>query len=225
MRKVSIFVAVMLFFIAGVVSFTAEVYGQSAKKVLMIPREGYSADLDLMIKMEVGVMRLLLKNAGLAVDVATTSGLPIVGPNEKITDIKQLRNININDYAGVIIPCMAVGGAMQPYPAVAPEVIAIVKKALSDGKPVAANGNAPATLAEAGVLKGKKYSFMRDPLKPTQTAPTFPAFQDAIYDGSGLVQDGLILTSGVCPTLEKVLGMENGTVKLTKAFIVAVTGK
>jgi len=225
MRKVSIFVAVMLFFIAGVVSFTAEVYGQSAKKVLMIPREGYSADLDLMIKMEVGVMRLLLKNAGLAVDVATTSGLPIVGPNEKITDIKQLRNININDYAGVIIPCMAVGGAMQPYPAVAPEVIAIVKKALSDGKPVAANGNAPATLAEAGVLKGKKYSFVRDPLKPTQTAPAFPAFQDAIYGGSGLVQDGLILTSGVCPTLEKVLGMENGTVKLTNAFIVAVTGK
>jgi hypothetical protein len=66
---------------------------------------------------------------------------------------------------------------------------------------------------------------VRDPLKATQTAPTFPAFQDAIYGGSGLVQDGLIITSGVCPTLEKVLGMENGTVKLTNAFIVAVTGK
>ncbi len=225
MRRIGIIVIVMLFCVAGVISFASQVNGQAAKKVLMLPREGYSADLDLMIKMEVGVMRLLLKNAGLEVDVATTSGLPIVGPNEKITEIKQLRNININDYSGVIIPCMAVGGAMQPYPAVPHEVIAIVKKALSDGKPVAANGNAPATLAEAGVLKGKKYSFVRDPLKSTQIAPALPAFQDAIYSGSGLVQDGLIITSGVCPTLEKVLGMENGTVKLTKAFIAAIGPK
>jgi len=225
MRRMIIFVTIMLLFAGGVLSFASQVYAQSAKKVLMIPREGYSADLDLMIKMEVGVMRLLLKKAGLGVDVATTSGISIVGPNEKITDIKQLRNINIDDYAGVIIPCMAVGGGGGPYPAVAREVIAVVKKALSDGKPVAANGNAPATLAEAGVLKGKKYSFMRDPLKPTNTAPAYPAFQNAIYGGSGLVQDGLIITSGVCPTIEKNLGMENGTVKLTKAFIASVTGK
>jgi putative intracellular protease/amidase len=225
MRKISIFVALMVIFMAGVISFSSQAFGQGSTKVLMIPREGYSADLDLMIKMEIGVMRVLLKNAALDVDIATTTGLPIMGINEKVTDIKQLRKISIGNYAGVIIPCMAVGGGTQPYSPVSPEVIAIVKKALSDGKPVAANGNAPATLAEAGVLKGKKYSFVRDPLKPTQTAPAFPAFQDAIYGGSGLVQDGLILTSGVCPTLEKVLGMENGTVKLTKAFIAAVTGK
>jgi putative intracellular protease/amidase len=225
MRRMIIFVTVVTLVVTGIISLDSQVFGQSAKKVLMIPREGYSADLDLMIKMEIGVMQLLLKNAILGVDVATTSGLPIVGHTEKITDIKQLRNININDYAGVIIACMAVGGSGQPYPAVAPEVIAIVRKALSDGKPVAANGNAPVILAEAGVLKGKKYSYMRDPLIPIQTAPAFPAFQDAIYGGSGLVQDGIIITSGVCPTLEKVLGMENGTVKLTRAFISAVQKK
>ena len=224
MRKISIFAIMVI--LAGVISFSSQAFGQNRSKVLMIPREGYSADLDLMIKMEVGVMRLLLKNAGLDVDIATSSGLPILGPTEKVTDIKWLRNININDYAGVIIPCMAVGGARQPYPAVSPEVIAIVKKALSDGKPVAANGNAPAILAEAGVLKGKKYSFVRDPLKPTEKLPfTFPAFKDAIYSGSGLVQDGLIITSGICPTIEKTMGMENGTVKLTKAFIAAVPKK
>jgi putative intracellular protease/amidase len=226
MRRVSVFALLMIFFLVGIICYGQNVYAQGAKKVLMIPREGYSADLDLMIKMEVGVMQLLLKNAGLGVDVATTSGLAIVGPNEKMTDIKQLRNIKVGDYAGVIIPCMAVGGAGQPYPAVAPEVMAIVKKALSDGKPVAANGNAPSTLAEAGVLKGKKYSYVRDPLKPTSNAPfTLPAFQDAIYSGSGLVQDGLIITSGICATLEKTMGLENGTVKLTKAFIAAVGGK
>jgi putative intracellular protease/amidase len=226
MRRMGVFAILMIFFMAGIISYSPNVYAQSAKKVLMLPREGYSADLDLMIKMEVGVMRLLLKNAGLGVDVATTSGLPIVGSTEKITDIKQLRNINVSDYAGVIIPCMAVGGAGQPYPAVAPEVITIVKKALSDGKPVAANGNAPSTLAEAGVLKGKKYSYVRDPLKPTQNVPfILPAFQDATYGGSGLVLDGLIITSGICATLEKTMGLENGTVKLTKAFIAAVGGK
>jgi putative intracellular protease/amidase len=158
-------------------------------------------------------------------DIATTSGISILGPTEKVTDIKVLRNINIDNYAGVIIPCMAVGGGRMPYPAVSPEVIAVVKKALSSGKPVAANGNAPSTLAEAGVLKGKIYSYMRDPLKPSATTVTLPAFEGGVYSGSGLVQDGLIITSGICPNIEKVRGMENGTVKLTNAFIAAVTKK
>jgi putative intracellular protease/amidase len=192
----------------------------------MIPREGYSQDPDLMIKMEIGVMRVLLKNANLDVDIATTTGMAILGQTEKVTGIKQLRAINIDNYAGVIIPCMAVGGGGQPPPGVSREVIAIVKKALSDGKPVAANGNAPTTLAEAGVLKGKKYSFMRDPLKPTETAPfTIPAFEEGIYSGSELVQDGLIITSGICANIEKGSGRENGTVKLTNAFIAAVAKK
>ena len=86
----------------------SQAFGEGNAKVLMMPREGYSADLDLMIKMEIGVMKILLKNAGLDVDIATSSGLPIVGPTEKITDVKWLRNIKIDDYAGVIIPCMAV---------------------------------------------------------------------------------------------------------------------
>jgi len=208
-----------------VLSFSSQAFGQGAK-VLIIPREGYSADLDLMIKMEIGVMRLLLKNAGLDVDIATTTGISILGPSEKVTDIKWLRNVNIDNYAGVIIACMAVGGSGSPPPAVPPEVIALVQKALSNGKPVAANGNAPCVLAEAGVLKGKKYSYMRDPLKPTERISfTIPAFQDGIYSGSGLVQDGLIITSGVCANIERARGMENGTVKLTKAFIAAVTKK
>jgi putative intracellular protease/amidase len=225
MRKITVLVAIMVI-LAGGISSSSLAFGQSAKKVLMIPREGYSADLDLMIKMEIGVMRLLLKNAGLDVDIATTTGISILGPNEKVTDIKRLRNVKIDDYAGVIIPCMAVGGAGSPPPAVSPEVISIVRKALSDGKPVAANGNAPVTLAEVGVLKGKKYSYMRDPLKPTERIPfTIPAFEGGIYSGSGLVQDGLIITSGVCPNIERAMGMENGTVKLTKAFIAAIGPK
>lgn len=224
MKKVSLFAAIVV--LGVIVSFSPQAFGQGKSKVLMIPREGYSVDLDLMIKMEIGVMTLLLKNAGFDVDIATTTGISILGPTEKVTGIKRLRNINIDNYAGVIIACMAVGGGGQPPPAVSPEVVAIIRKALSDGKPVAANGNAPSTLAQAGGLKGKKYSYMRDPLKPTATIEfTIPTFEDAIYSGTGLVQDGLIITSGVCANIEKALGMENGTVKLTKAFIAAVARK
>ena len=222
MRKISIFV--IMFILAGIISFSAQAFGQGGSKVLMIPREGYSADLDLMIKMEVGVMTLLLKNAGFGVDIATPSGQPISGPTAKVEKVMFLRDINLSNYVGVIIPCMAVGAF--PGPAVSPEVVAIVKKALSDGKPVAANGNSPIILAEAGVLKGKKYSFTRDPLKTTATFKiTDPRFEDAIYSGPGVVQDGQIITSGVCPNIEKVWGLENGTVKLTKAFIAAVAKK
>jgi hypothetical protein len=53
----------------------AEAFGQSTRKILMIAHEGYSTDLDLMIKMEVGVMNTLLKGAGI-VPVASTSGRP-----------------------------------------------------------------------------------------------------------------------------------------------------
>ncbi len=210
--------------IASAISFSSEVFGQSAKRVLMIPREGYSADLDLMIKMEVGVMNVLFKNAGFGVDIATPSGMPILGPTQKNEKVLRLSQVKLDDYVGVIIPCMAVGSI--PGPAVPPEVVAIVKKILSDGKPVAANGNAPIILAQAGVLKGKKYSFARDPLKATKQMPmTDLRFEGAIYGGPGLVQDGKIITFGVCPNIEKTYGLEGGTVKITKAFIAAIGPK
>ncbi len=223
MKRISIFVAIMVI-IASAVSFSSEAFGQSAKKVLMIPREGYSSDLDLMIKMEVGVMNLLLKNASFGVDIATPSGQTILGPTRKIEKVLRVSEVKLDDYVGVIMPCMAVGAF--PGPAVPPEVVAIVKKALSDGKPVAANGNAPIILAQAGVLKGKKYSFSRDPLKATKQMPrTDLRFEGAIYGGSGVVQDGKIITSGVCPSIESSQGLEGGTVKITKAFIAAIGPK
>jgi len=230
MRKNIILAAIML--IMGVlislsshpVMGPTEALGQSSKKVLMIPREGYSSDLDLMIKMEVGVMTILLKNAGFGVDIATTSGSAIVGPTQKIEKISRLSEVNLDDYAGVIMACMAVGSF--PGPAVSPEAVAMVKKALADGKPVAAQQGAIIILAEAGVLKGKKYAFERDPLKPTQESRrTDRRFVDAIYSGPGVVQDGKIITSGTCPSGEKTYGRQNGTVELTQKFIAAIGPK
>ena len=229
MKKIIIFGTIIL--MMGIVSFSShpvmgptEAFGQSGRKVLMIPREGYSADLDLMIKMEVGVMNWHLKRAGFEVDIATTSGFPILGPTQKIGKVMRLADINLDNYAGIIMPCMAVG--MFPGPPVSPEAVAIVKKALSEGKPVAAAANSSIILAEAGVLKGKKYAFLVDPLTTTETRKrTDPRFIDAIYSGPGVVQDGKIITSGVCPNLERVYGMQNGTVELTQKFIAAISPK
>ena len=218
MRRIGIIVIVGLLFVTGVFSFTSQVYGQGAKKVLMIPREGFSTDLDLMIKMEVGVMTILLKRAGFEWDIATTSGQPILGPTQKIEKVARLSEIKLDNYVGVIMPCMAVG--MFPGPPVSPETVAIVKKSLSDGKPVAAAANASIILAEAGLLKGKKYTFATDPLKPTgQWTRTDLRFEGAIYSGPGVIQDGKIITSGICPNLERVLAMPNGTIELTHKFI------
>lgn len=224
MRKINIFVPLVVIFMAGVISFSSQAFGQTGSKVLLIPREGYSTDLDLMIKMEVGVMTLLLKKAGFEVDIATTSGQNIIGPTQKIEKVARLSEIKLDNYVGVIMPCMAVG--MYPGPPVSPEAVAIVKKSLADGKPVAAAANASIILAEAGLLKGKRYAYITDPLKTTETwKRTDPRFEGAIYSGPGVVQDGKIITSGVCPTLERVFGMQNGTVELTQKFIAAIKSK
>jgi putative intracellular protease/amidase len=229
MKKIIIFGIVIL--VMGIISFSShpvigptEAFGQSPRKVLMIPREGYSVDLDLMIKMEVGVMTWHLKRAGFEVDIATTSGFPIVGPTQKIGKVMRLADINLDNYAGIIMPCMAVGAF--PGPPVSQEAIVLVKKALADGKPVAAPFGSVIILAEAGVLKGKKYAFFRDPLKTDKDWKlTDLRFVDAIYSGTGVVQEGKIITSGACPTIEMAWGGENKTVELTKTFIAAIGPK
>jgi len=228
MRKIIIILTIML--IMGVFSShsimgPAEAFGQSGRKVLMIAREGYSTDLDLMIKNEVGVMTTLLKEAGFEVDIASTSGQPILGPTQKIEKVLRLSEIKSADYVGIIMPCMAVG--MFPGPPVSPEAVAIVKKSLADGKPVAAAANATIILAEGGILKGKKYAYATDPLNPGKEWPkrTDQRFQGGIYSGAGVVQDGKIITSGVCPTLDKLGLGKNETVELTQKFIAALGSK
>jgi len=225
MRKINLLATIII--LAGAISFPSQVFGQGGSKVLMIPREGYSADLDLMIKMEVGVMTELLKKAGFEVDIATTSGFPIIGPTQKIEKLLQLADIKLSDYVGIIMPCMAVGGF--PGPPVSPETVSIVKKALLEGKPVAASTFSAIILADAGILKGKKYAFPRDPLVMNEAWGPLkkpdPRFADAIYSGVEVVQDGKIITSGACPVMAKSGYFKDKTVELTQAFISALGHK
>jgi putative intracellular protease/amidase len=191
---------------------------EDGPKVLVIPREGDSRDIELMLKKEVGVMTQILRDEGFVVKVATASGSTIVAPTSKLKPDMRLAEVKKEDYVGFIMPCMAVGAF--PGPPVAPEAVAIVKHAVAEGKPLAAQFGSVVILAQAGVLKGKKYAFLDDPLKPTAwRTVTDPRFVDAIYSGRGVVQDGNIITSGICPYLEARMNYPDGTTKLTQAFI------
>ena len=221
MKKIVIFLTVVILVVTGVISLESQVYGQNAKKVLMFLRDGESYDLDLMLKMEVGTMTMLLKKAGFQVDVASSSGQPLAGPHEKIEKVMRLSEIKLEDYMGIIIPCLNIRKGT-----VTPEAVAVIKKALADGKPVAAPMTSVSMLAEAGLLKGKKYAFIADPLKTTATrkSPDLK-YEGAIYSGQGVVQDGNIITSGGCPATERYLSVQNRTFELTQTFIAAIGPK
>ncbi len=178
----------------------------------MFLREGQSYDLDLMLKMEVPTMMNLLKKVGFQVDVASSSGEPIAGPT--IEKVMKLSEIKLEDYRGIIIPCLNI--LEGP---VTPEAVGFVKKALADGKPVAVAMSAITILAGADLLKGKKYASFDDPLK--RKNPDL-RFADAIYGGRGVIQDGKIITSGGCPATERYLGVQNRTLELTQTFIAAI---
>jgi putative intracellular protease/amidase len=214
MRRIGIFVIVICLVAEGGNIFESQVYGQSAKKVLMFLRDGESYDLDLMLKMEVGTMTMLLKKAGFQVDVASSSGQPLAGPHEKIEKVMRLSEIKLDDYRGIIIPCLNIRKGT-----VTPETVGVIKKALGDGKPVAANMSAITILAGAELLKGKKYAFIDDPLK--RKSPDL-RYADAVYSGRAPVQDGKIITSGGCPATERYLGIQNRTLELTQMFIAAI---
>ncbi len=210
MKNISIFAAMVT--LIGVISFSPQAFAQSNSKVLMFLREGEFGDLDLMLKMEVGTMTMLLTKAGFKLDAATYSGQPIAGKYEKTEKVMKLSEIKLDDYQAIIIPCLNTrkGG-------VVPEAVELVKKAVADGKPVAAPLSSVTILAEAGLLRGRKYAFIQK--------TSDPRFADAIYSGSGVVQDGKIITSGGCPASERYLGVQNRTFELTQTFIKAIGTK
>jgi len=177
----------------------------------------------------------MLKDAGFEVVVATRSGMPIISSTSTLKPDKRLGQVNLNDYVGVVLACMAVGGI--PGPPIAPETLTIVQQAVASGKPVTAQMGSVVILAHAGVLKGKKYTYPSDPTKFDPTRPSGsvaaldPKFNDAIYSGRGVIQDGVIITSGVCPYVEKftkqqgMIDFVDGTPELTKMLITSLKKK
>jgi len=181
-------------------------------KVLLFIRKGISYDTEYMLKEEVGVMTSMLEEAGFEVIVATVSGEPIKIQARKFMPDLELADVKVNDYVGIIMPSMAKGGVWLGWHA-SPEEILLVKEAVAQGKPIAAQKDAVVILAEAGVLVGKKYA--------AYTEPGFliESFAGAIYSGEGVIRDGNIITSSNCPYSVKLYGRDDGTSELTKIFI------
>ena len=192
-------------------------YAQDAPKVLLFMRNAQkSDDLEYMLKKEVGVMKDTLEKSGYKVVVATLDGSPFTkGSTTVKADIK-LANAKVADYAGFILPCLGVPSYPAP-PEVSPESIALVKDAVSAGKPVAAQTGSLWTLAEAGVLKGKKYAYAFEEKSSY--------FDGATFAGTGVVRDGLVLTSGYCPFMALKMNVKDGTEQLAIKFVEALKEK
>jgi putative intracellular protease/amidase len=182
----------------------------AAEQVLMIVKEN-SGDMELMLNKEVGVMKEMLEEAGFDVVVATASGQRLAAGTASLEPDLKLADVKAADYEGVIVPCMG-SGASTPAPE-APQAAAIVKEIVAAGKPAAAQLASVLILGEAGVMSGKKYASTEEAVKEK------PVLADAVYSGTGVVQDGKIITSGACPLIEKNQGFKDGTEELTRALI------
>ena len=184
------------------------VSAEKGNNVLLILRERTrSADKQHMISNEAIMMKSMLEEAGFKVVIASASGRTFIlrlGGNITLESDVTLADVNIADYAGFIIPCMASEGAT-----IKPEEVAIVRHIVAAGKPVAAQQMGVVLLAEAGVLAGKRYSWAINPFFDTR-------FKEGIYGGNGVVQDGKIITSAYCPAEGSDLDQ---TVELTQALI------
>ena len=99
-------VAIILLAAALLPLTTSVVIAEESQKVFMFVREG-SRDLNLMLKDEVNVMRQMLENAGYVVDIATPADEPMVAESVTLMPTVKLADVNVSDYAGVILPCMA----------------------------------------------------------------------------------------------------------------------
>jgi putative intracellular protease/amidase len=189
-------------------------YAQNNPKVLLFMRNADNVgDLEYMLKKEVGVMKDTLEKSGYKVVVATLNGSSFTAGSTTVKADIKLADAKIADYAGFILPCLSVASYPAP-PEISPEAIALVKDAVSAGKPVAAQTGSLWTLAKAGLLKGKKFAYAME--------EKHALFAEATFAGTGVVKDGLILTSGYCPYMALKMNVKDGTEQLTLALVAAM---
>jgi len=192
-------------------------FAQNAPKVLLFMRNAQkSGDLEYMLKKEVGVMKNALEKSGYKVIVATLDGSSFTAGSTTVRADIKLADAKVAEYAGFILPCLAVPSYPAP-PEVSPDAIALVKNAVSAGKPVAAQTGSLWTLAEAGLLKGKKYAYAMEEKSPY--------FAGATFAGTGVVRDGLIVTSGICPYMALKTNDKDGSEPLALALVEAMKEK
>jgi len=199
----------LLLIVATFLPLAASVYAADSPKVFMFVREG-SRDLDLMLTEEINVMRSMLENAGYVVDIATPADEPMVAQTVTLQPTIKLADVDVGNYAGVILPCMA-PARDSPIPA---RVEEIAEQAIALGMPFAASRGSVVTLARAGGIEDRNYAFAT-----AVDSADRPEFGGGTFLGTGVVRDGNINTSGICPLSARSLNLPDGTAGLTQSFI------
>jgi putative intracellular protease/amidase len=177
---------------------------QPPTKILLIAQE-HSERMEFMLQNEVAVMIDSLKTAGFQVVVATASGAPIHAGAQTLNPDCTLRQVSIGDYAGVVLPCM-----LALYDSVDPLAIDLVKQARNRNEPVAAQTMGVLILARAGALTGKHFATESGLEK---------LVHGGVYEGEGVVSDGDIVTSGLCPNHAQSEKKPDTTLELMRQFI------
>lgn len=204
-----------LFILLVLATLFASCAKDTNKVLLFIRGDGLkSYDLELMLTKEVGVMKEMLEQSGFEVAVVSVSGESISAGSINLEPDLKLGDVNTSDYSGFILPCMADSGSL------APEAVAMVKKAAAEGKPVAAQFGSVMILAKAGVLMGKKYAYYTE-----VDVNKFTEFKGGVYSGTGVIQDGNIITSAICPFWAREEGLQDGTPELTRALIEVIRAR
>ena len=204
MKRAFLILLLVVSFVLSIGVSQKSVSAESSNKVLLIARETSGSDnKQYMGTNEAVVMKSTLEESGFKVEIASASGRTFLRGDKILASDLKLVEVNIPDYVGFIIPCMELGGSTFK-----PEEVAIAKQIVAEGKPVAAQRRGVDMLAQAGVLVGKRYSYEHQVLWGTH-------FDEAIYSGKGVVQDGKIITSAYCPYRAST----DQTVELTKALI------
>ena len=207
---------VLGFMILLCILIAGQAFGDLSKgQVLLIVRPlgtgtGAGAAVDYAIIRELGVMKTILEDAGFVAVVATVDGQPVKGkavifmPDIKFSDVK------IADYKGVLVPCMNAG-------VIPPESIQILKDALVQGRPIGAQNGGVLVLGLAGGLKGKNFAISDYFI----TGDGKQYFNPSVgtYRGDGVIQDGNIITSGICPFFSKFAKKPDGTAELTQKLV------
>jgi putative intracellular protease/amidase len=207
--------SILAFLALGFLAFlTPDTVAGQEKRVLMILKDGPSLDMEYMLTEEVAVMRSILEGAGFGVVTASPSGQPLGAGGTTLTPDMRLAEVDMADYEGVILPCLAVEEEQSTL-----EAEALVRAALFSGKPVAAQTGSVVTLARAGLLQGKKFAYVGE------WVADVPEFDGMEPSGHGIVRDGKLITSGVCPYAARELGLEDGTQALAGEFISVLWAK
>ena len=103
-----------------------------APKVLLYVEDN-SAELQYMLIHEVGQMKEILEHSGFQVSIATLTGEILKTDSITVKPDLRLSDVNIKDYAGFMMPCMATNDTI-----VTAEEKNFVKTVSDQGKPMAA---------------------------------------------------------------------------------------